>query len=158
MSAINVYSLQEDKMAKTVRISNRDYKVDDVMHLNLYENHFSYIKKFKSHAKKIQYLNCTRILNQACHLQRHVKKCQTEVKEVFKGVSIGIRKPSLNYWIRLIHTFRKTIVSILILLRTTLKPYRFRSKRNCCKVLHYILSMYPRQFPSVLTFLDIRTH
>ena len=65
--AINVYSLQVDKMAKTVRISNHDYKVDDVMHLNLYENHFSYIQKLKSYAKIFQCLNCTRILNQACH-------------------------------------------------------------------------------------------
>ena len=43
--AINVYSLQEDKTAKSIRLSNLDYKQDDVMHLNLYENHFSYIKK-----------------------------------------------------------------------------------------------------------------
>ena len=46
--AINVYSLQEEKIAKTGRISNLDYKTDNVMHLNLYENHFSHIKKLKS--------------------------------------------------------------------------------------------------------------
>ena len=38
--AVNVYSLQEDKLAKTVRISNLDYKTKNVIHLNLYENHF----------------------------------------------------------------------------------------------------------------------
>ena len=57
--AINVYSLQEDKIAKTVRISNLDYKT----------NHFSYIKKFKSFTKKFRSLNCSRIFNQACHRQ-----------------------------------------------------------------------------------------
>ena len=71
--AINVYALQEDKSAKVIRISNLDYKQDNVMHLNLYENHFSYIKKgkFKSYAKKFQCQNCKRILSKACDLNRH---------------------------------------------------------------------------------------
>ena len=47
---INMYSLEEDKTATVVRISNLDHK--SVPHLNKYENHFSYIKKFKSYAKK----------------------------------------------------------------------------------------------------------
>ena len=64
--AINVYSLQQDKIAKTVRISNPDYNTDNAMHL--YENHFSYIKKIKSYTKKFQCLNCSRIFNQACNL------------------------------------------------------------------------------------------
>ena len=85
--AINVYSLQEDKTAKSVRISNLDYKQDDVVHLNLYEDHFSYIKKgkFKSYAKKFTCPSCTRILRQSCNLKSHVKKCRSEVEEVFKG-------------------------------------------------------------------------
>ena len=90
--AINVYSLQEDKMAKTIRISNLDFRQDVVMHLNFYENHFLYITKFKSYAKKCQCPNCTRILNQSCNLQRHVKNCQTEVEEVFKGGKYRNRK------------------------------------------------------------------
>ena len=80
--AVNVYSLQEDKTAQVSRISNLD---TNVMHLNLYENHFSYISKFKSYAKKYQCPNCSRILYKTCNLQRHVKKCQTEIKEVFQG-------------------------------------------------------------------------
>ena len=69
--AINVYSLQEDKMVKVIRISNLNYKEEDIMHLNLYEHHFSYIKegKFKSYAKKFQCPTCSRILNKACNLQ-----------------------------------------------------------------------------------------
>ena len=31
---INVYTLQDDKTAKSIRISNLDYKQDNVMHLN----------------------------------------------------------------------------------------------------------------------------
>ena len=49
--AINVYSLHDDHTAQVRRISNLD---TNVMHLNLYENHFSYIAKFKSYAKKYQ--------------------------------------------------------------------------------------------------------
>ena len=90
--AINVYSLQEDKIAKTVRISNLDYKADNVMHLNLYENDFSYIKKFQPYAKKFQCLNCSRILNKACNLQ-NVKLTS---RRYYWEVSIAIRKLFLN--------------------------------------------------------------
>ena len=84
---INVYALQVDKTAKSLRISSLDYKQDDIMHLNLYEEHFSYIKKdkFKSYAKKFTCPNCTRILAKSCNLLPHVEKCQSEVEEVFKG-------------------------------------------------------------------------
>ena len=61
--AINVYSLQEDKSAEVIRISNLDHK--NVMHLNLYENHFSYIIKFKSFAKKYKCTNCGCLLKEA---------------------------------------------------------------------------------------------
>ena len=93
--AIHVYSLQEDKIAKTVRISNLDYTTDNIIHLNLYQNHFLYIKKFKSYTRKFksytrkfksytrkfksytrkfQCLSCSRILGAANNLQRHIKK------------------------------------------------------------------------------------
>ena len=44
--SIHVYSLNEDKSAGVVRISEKSY--EKVMHLNLYDSHFSYITKFKS--------------------------------------------------------------------------------------------------------------
>ena len=92
--AINIYSLQEDKTAKTISISTLNYKQDDVMHLNVYENHFSYIKKgkFRNYAKKFTCTNCTRILNDIHNLNRHVKKCRAEVQEVFKGGKYKNRK------------------------------------------------------------------
>ena len=91
---INVYALQDDKTAKSIRISDLDYKQDDIMHLNLYEEHFSYIKKdnFKSYAKKCTCPNCTRILTKSNNLLRHVKKCQSEVEEVFKGGKYRVKK------------------------------------------------------------------
>ena len=49
--AIHVYSLNEKKIAKVERLS-QNYNTKEVLHLNLYENHFSYISLFlhlKSH-------------------------------------------------------------------------------------------------------------
>ena len=62
------------------------------MHLNLYENHFSYISKFKSFAKKYQCPNCSRMVSQSTHLHRHINKCQLEVEEVFKGGKYRTKK------------------------------------------------------------------
>ena len=41
--SINVYSLQEDKTANVIQISDRNDTQENQMHLNLYKNHFSYI-------------------------------------------------------------------------------------------------------------------
>ena len=85
-----MYSLQEDKSAKVIRISNLDHK--NVMHLNLYENHFSYITKFKSFAKKYRCTNCGRLLTKACHLKQHMQKCNIEISEVYCGGKYRNRK------------------------------------------------------------------
>ena len=68
--AINVYSLQEGKTDKVIRLSKLDH---DVMHVNLNENNFSYIKKFSSYVRKCNCSKCGRILNQATHLKTHPK-------------------------------------------------------------------------------------
>ena len=80
---INVYALQEDKSAKVVRLSDRND--EDVMHLNIYENHFSYITKFEAFAKKFQCPTCSRLIRKSCHLKRHIKRCQVEIKEIYIG-------------------------------------------------------------------------
>ena len=58
--AINIYSLQEDLSAKTIRLSKLDH---DIMHVNLYENYFLYIKKFRSYSKKYTCTICGRIFD-----------------------------------------------------------------------------------------------
>ena len=79
---INVYSLQQDGRAKVLYL----YKLEfEVMHLNLFENHFSYIKHFSKYAKKYTCEICKRIFNQCCHLKRHAKKCSTEIEEIYIG-------------------------------------------------------------------------
>ena len=55
------------------------------MHLNLYENHFSFIKKFESYAKKFTCKLCDRVFDRADNLKRHSKECCTEQEEIYVG-------------------------------------------------------------------------
>ena len=80
---INVYKLQENGNAEVVRLSNLNFK--DVINLNIYENHFSYIKNMKSYTKKYQCNNCNRVLNRGGHLKRHVNTCNQEQSEIYRG-------------------------------------------------------------------------
>ena len=88
--AVNVYSLQADKSAKVIRISEK--QVPNVMYLNLYENHFSYISKFKSYAKKYQCPSCFRFITQPQGLTRHMKTCQIEIEDVYVGGKYRAKK------------------------------------------------------------------
>ncbi len=88
---INVYSLQEgkDKAAEVVRISEKEH--EKVMHLNLYDSHFSYITKFKSYAKKYQCPNCSRFIGNSANLTKHIRRCQVEVEEIYVGGKFKIK-------------------------------------------------------------------
>ena len=66
-----------------IRLAERE---NNLCHLNLYENHFLYIKKFKSYAKKYQCNDCKRFITNSRNLPRHKAKCKAdEVKETFVG-------------------------------------------------------------------------
>ena len=80
--SINVYSLQQDASAKALYLSKLSY---NTMHLNLFENHFSYIKHFSKYAKKYICEICRRVFNRSCHLKRHAKVCSTEIREIYVG-------------------------------------------------------------------------
>ena len=56
--AINIMSLKEDGSADIVYLSRLDYRP---LYLNLYDNHFSYISKYNSYAKRFQCYGCDRI-------------------------------------------------------------------------------------------------
>ena len=54
--------------------------------MNLYEEHFSYISKFKSYAKKYQGMKCRRFISKSVHLVCHKITCKAaEIKETFVG-------------------------------------------------------------------------
>ena len=68
--SINVYSLNEDGQADIMYLSKFKFPS---MHLNLYKNHFAYIKNFNTYAKRFQCQMCDLIFDQPCNLSRHVK-------------------------------------------------------------------------------------
>ena len=71
---INVFDLDEKKMAKVVRLTEREF--ENSCHLNLFENHFSYISKFK----------CKRFISRSRNFARHKTTCKAdEVQEKFVG-------------------------------------------------------------------------
>ena len=81
---INVYDLDDEKMAKVVRLTEREF--ENSCHLNLFENHFSYIKKLKSYARKYQCGDCKRYMSRSADLIRHKTTCKAdEVQEMFVG-------------------------------------------------------------------------
>ena len=80
--SIHVYPFQEDKSAEVVRISEKLY--EKVMHLNLYDSHFSYITKFKSYAKKYQCTMCSRFIGNVKNLPKHIRRCQVKFEKVWK--------------------------------------------------------------------------
>ena len=89
--AIHVYSLQENKTAQVIRLS-KNHDVTDKMHLNLYENHFSFLSKFKSYARKYQCPSCSRFVSKSEHLTRHIRKCEIGTKHIYVGGKYMNRK------------------------------------------------------------------
>ena len=81
-TSINVYCLQQDGVAKVIYLSRLSYKP---LYLNLYNDHFSYILKFSTFAKKYDCLLCKRIFNRCSNMKNHQKDCCTEIQEVFTG-------------------------------------------------------------------------
>ena len=88
-TSVNVYSLGEDGKADVVRISKVNY---DLMHLNLYQEHFSYIKDFPKYAKQFRCVNCERVLSRNVNLRNHVKTCSIESEECYRGGKYRNRK------------------------------------------------------------------
>ena len=87
--SVNIYSLKENGSADVIYLSRLLFKP---IYLNLYKNHFSYIKRFATFAKKFECKLCDRIFNQTNNLKRHLKTCKTEIKEIFSGGKLYSRK------------------------------------------------------------------
>ena len=80
--SVNVYSLGEDGSADIIYLSKLPY---EPMHINIYRNHFSYITKFKTYAKRFQCQMCDRIFDRVDNLKYHVKTCCVEKEEIYVG-------------------------------------------------------------------------
>ena len=84
---INVFELAEDKSVTILYKSMEAYtsEISKTMNLNLFEDHLSYIVKFRSYAKKFQCRMCPRLFDQKCHVIRHEKVCQNSTKIKLPG-------------------------------------------------------------------------
>ena len=80
--SVNVHSLQENNHADIIYLSRLKFPV---MHLNLYENHFSYIKNFKTYAQRFSCLICDTSFDRVDNLNRHSKTCCNEQQNIYVG-------------------------------------------------------------------------
>ncbi|XP_019614616.1 PREDICTED: uncharacterized protein LOC109462504 [Branchiostoma belcheri] len=96
---VYVYSLrlsdEEDEendtlFAELIRRPLTRYK--NTMYLNLYEDHFSYIKDFKTYAKSYGCPTCGRKFKRAYNLRYHQTKCTGAVKYVYPGGAYNRRQ------------------------------------------------------------------
>ena len=80
---INVFCLHEDGTALPVFKSTGRFK--NIMYLNLYQNHLSYIKDVKQYCKKYQCPACKKLFNRNGNCKQHMKTCNGATKYVFPG-------------------------------------------------------------------------
>ena len=85
-----MYSLQESGHVTILCLSRLNNF--NIMHLYLYEQHFSYMNKFKSFAKKYNCTICGRILNRSCNLKAHADVCNIETQEIYVGGKYNTKK------------------------------------------------------------------
>ena len=85
---VNVFKLQEDKTVTTVYKSREQFmrqNKPDTMNLNVFENHLSYITRFRCFAKKVECLLCGRLFPNLYLLKRHDRICDKMTKFNFPG-------------------------------------------------------------------------
>ena len=81
-TSINIYSLKENDNAEVIYLSKQLFQT---LYLNLYQNHFSYIKDFDVYAKRYSCNVCKRIFNRIGNMKTHQDTCTTQVKEIYSG-------------------------------------------------------------------------
>jgi hypothetical protein len=84
---VYVYDLQETEADKVnVELVRRSpYKYDDTMNLNLYEQHFSYIKDLRSYSRSYACRNCGKLWKHVGKLHRHERTCTGDVIYKYPG-------------------------------------------------------------------------
>ena len=80
---INVFSLHDDGTSLAIFKSLCRYK--DLMYLNLYENHFSYVKNIKLYCHKYQCPSCKKLFKTNRNCNRHTTNCNHSTTYQFPG-------------------------------------------------------------------------
>ena len=87
--AINVYSIDEDSQAISIRRSVAEFPP---MYVNLHENHFSFIKDINSFCHSFVCRKCSKIFSIPYRLTRHEQTCDVNVKHKFPGRTYQVPK------------------------------------------------------------------
>lgn len=93
---LEVYSLEEDGFAWSV-YKSRGLQ-ETTMHVNIYENHLSYIRKFAMYAQKYVCQTCDRHFKQLSDLHTHQRTCANKTIYVYTG---GFYRPKESIFDRL---------------------------------------------------------
>ena len=80
---VNINQLRDDDVALPIFKSICRYK--DTLHLNLFENHLSYIKNLTGYTNKYQCATCDRHFPRPDNMKRHQKICKGQTKYRFPG-------------------------------------------------------------------------
>ena len=84
----NVYQQTEQREAKLIF---RTLKQDKILYLNLYLNHFSYIKDFAKYCNTYKCIKCMKIFHRNGNYRRHIKTCDGKTKKLY---SSGVFRPN----------------------------------------------------------------
>ena len=70
----------------SVRLINESlYESDNIMHLNNYQNHLSYISNYSKFANKLQCEKCNKMFKRQWDLKRYYTNCYERTKGIFPG-------------------------------------------------------------------------
>ena len=79
-----------------LRRSHRHFS--STMYLNLYENHFSYIKDLARHSKSFCCSRCGKYWKRASNLRQHEKNCDGKVRLKYPGGAYHVPKTVFKNW------------------------------------------------------------
>ena len=90
--AINVYTQKENRYTDLIFRSTLDS--DKVLNLNLYEDHFSFVKDLNLYSSSYRCKKCNKLWTHSGHFHRHIKTCEAGVKEYY-GSGVFTVKPTI---------------------------------------------------------------
>ena len=96
---LKIYERQSDNTVKPFYLSSCD-TYQDVLYLNLYGNHLSYVTNFQIYARKFKCMNCAMFFKSMFLLNRHKRVCVKRSRVKYPG---GILKPNLTVFEELEH-------------------------------------------------------
>ena len=85
---INVYHQKENRETEIIF---RSLKQDNILYLNLFADHFSYISDFSKYCNSYKCIKCIKIFNHNGNYKRHLKTCDGSTREMFFN---GIFRPT----------------------------------------------------------------